>query len=250
MILHFNVAGDQRKKLVKAIENNLGIKAKYLGMPTAAYQIGEYTVTRDGALTWNETSDVDQTVSEQTSNMIDACVMEGFEPEEWESVREQEIKSKEQEGENAEQETEIQQEEETGLTVQMPLDKVNVDNLTRLLEAKGRLIKKAMGIEELPFLVTETEISFPWFAECPDENEVKAFTDFIAAICKMSREQKRINATEKEVSNEKYAFRCFLLRLGFIGTEYKTDRKILLKNLTGSSAFKTVKETASNEISE
>ena len=250
MILHFNVAGDQRKKLVKAIENNLGIKAKYLGMPTAAYQIGEYTVTRDGALTWNEISDVDPTVSEQTSNMIDACVMEGFEPEEWESIREQEIKSKEQEGENAEQETEIQQEEETGLTVQMPLDKVNVDNLTRLLEAKGRLIKKALGIEEFPVSVTETEISFPWFAECLDENEVKAYTDFIAAICKMSREQKRINATEKEISNEKYAFRCFLLRLGFIGTEYKTDRKILLKNLTGSSAFKTVKEAAGNEISE
>ena len=66
----------------------------------------------------------------------------------------------------------------------------------------------------------------------------------------MSKEQKRINATEKEVTNEKYAFRCFLLRLGFIGAEYKADRKILLKNLTGSSAFKTAKETADDEISE
>ena len=43
---------------------------------------------------------------------------------------------------------------------------------------------------------------------------------------------------EKAVDNEKYAFRCFLLRLGFIGADYKTDRKILLKNLEGSSAFK------------
>ena len=55
----------------------------------------------------------------------------------------------------------------------------------------------------------------------------------------MSKEQKRITASEKEVENEKYAFRCFLLRLGFIGTEYKTDRKILLQNLSGSSAFKS-----------
>ena len=47
-----------------------------------------------------------------------------------------------------------------------------------------------------------------------------------------------MTATEKEVDNEKYAFRCFLLRLGFIGAEYKVERKILLKNLTGSSAFK------------
>ena len=54
----------------------------------------------------------------------------------------------------------------------------------------------------------------------------------------MSRNAKRVTATEKPVDNEKYAFRCFLLRLGFIGNEYKMERKILLKNLTGSSAFK------------
>ena len=55
----------------------------------------------------------------------------------------------------------------------------------------------------------------------------------------MSRNQKRITATEKAVDNEKYTFRCFLLRLGFIGAEYKTERKILLRNLSGSSAFKS-----------
>ena len=47
-----------------------------------------------------------------------------------------------------------------------------------------------------------------------------------------------MTATEKPAANEKYAFRCFLLRLGFIGTEYKEARKILLRNLAGSSAFK------------
>jgi hypothetical protein len=54
----------------------------------------------------------------------------------------------------------------------------------------------------------------------------------------MARNQKRITAKEKEIPNEKYAFRCFLLRLGFIGKEYKEERKILLRNLTGSAAFK------------
>ena len=43
---------------------------------------------------------------------------------------------------------------------------------------------------------------------------------------------------EKNVENEKYAFRCFLLRLGFIGDEYKETIKILLKNLTGNGAWK------------
>ena len=54
----------------------------------------------------------------------------------------------------------------------------------------------------------------------------------------MARNAKRVTATEKPADNEKYAFRCFLLRLGFIGAEYKEERKILLKNLSGSSAFK------------
>lgn len=59
-----------------------------------------------------------------------------------------------------------------------------------------------------------------------------------AGLCKMSKDQKRISATEKPVDNERYAFRCFLLRLGFIGDEYKTDRKILMRYLPGNSAFK------------
>ena len=57
---------------------------------------------------------------------------------------------------------------------------------------------------------------------------------------------------EKATDNEKYTFRCFLLRLGFIGNEYKQSRKILLRNLSGSSAFKSgaAKEVANDEIPE
>ena len=103
----------------------------------------------------------------------------------------------------------------------IPLDKVAVGNLTKLLDAKGSLLKKALGIAELPLEINEDAVSFPWFDACPDADTAKAYTDFIAALCRMSKDQKRINATEKDVTNEKYAFRCFLLRLGFIGAEYK-----------------------------
>ena len=77
---------------------------------------------------------------------------------------------------------------------------------------------------------------------------MNAYDTFICKLCEMARNQKRVNATEKRTDNEKYAFRCFLLRLGFIGAEYKTARKILLKNLSGSSAFKS--GGAQHEISE
>ena len=54
----------------------------------------------------------------------------------------------------------------------------------------------------------------------------------------MAKKQKRITARNKPVENECYSFRCFLIRLGLIGEEYKQTRKILLKNLDGSSAYK------------
>ena len=60
----------------------------------------------------------------------------------------------------------------------------------------------------------------------------------------MAKDAKRVTATEKDVESEKYAFRCFLLRLGFIGAESKTQRKLLLQKLSGSSAFKTAEEAA------
>ena len=58
-----------------------------------------------------------------------------------------------------------------------------------------------------------------------------------------------MTATEKPVENEKYAFRCFLLRIGFIGDEEKMKkaRKVLLGKLSGSAAFKSGKKKDSVE---
>ena len=99
-------------------------------------------------------------------------------------------------------------------------------------------MKHAFLKDELKIEVDEEKISFPWF-DLKDDEHVKAYSQFITAITKMAKEQKRILNREKEVENEKYAFRCFLLRLGFIGDEYKKTRKILLENLSGSAAFKS-----------
>ena len=184
----------------------------------------------------------DRADSEEIENLLEQLAERGFT-----AADSGEEETAEKVSENADAEPEG---ESVGLTVAIPLDKVAVGNLTKLLDAKGSLIKKALGIADLPIEITEDAVSFPWFSLSPDLDSAKAYTDFIAALCRMSKEQKRINVTEKEVTNEKYAFRCFLLRLGFIGAEYKADRKILLKNLTGSSAFKTAKEAADDEISE
>lgn len=224
MILHFNVSGEIRKKMVNAIEKETGIKAVYLGLPSFAYQVGNYKIGKNGELKFNDELSIDE-----TSTIINVCVLTtGKHPEEWDD--------------NATEEVKVPQMEDVGLTVAIPLEQVKVENLEAILTSKAGLIKKALSVSELPIMVDEENVSFPWFTEGLDEEYIQAYTEFIVALCKMSVTQKRVQAKEKEFDNEKYAFRCFLLRLGFIGDEYKLDRKILLKNLKGSAAFKSGKK--------
>ena len=228
MVLHFNVTKDKRKAMVQAIEKEIGGKAKYLGVPSCAYEIGGYRVEKDGTLSWPDLDDADPAHLNQSTRVIDVCVMAtGVSPAEWDNNGDAEETAV----------TGAKEGETVGLTVTIPLEKVEVGNLTSLLDAKGDLIKKALGISELRFTTDEENISFPWFEEVMPE-EALAYTKFISAICEMSKKQKRVTAKPKENENEKYAFRCFLLRLGFIGDEFKADRKILLSKLDGSSAFK------------
>lgn len=218
MKANYNVTGKDRKALVAAIAELTGDKAIYKYMPTCAYEIGDITVDKEGGVTCED--------AEKLTRIIQSLIADGFTPEAAEEV------------ESADEETASTDEDGTGLTVSLPLDKVAVGNLTNLLTAKESLIKKALGIDDLGIEVTEDTVNFPWFEELPEPEAVKAYTHFIAALGKMSRDLKRISATEKEVDNEKYAFRCFLLRLGFIGSEYKAERKILLQNLSGNSSWK------------
>jgi len=63
------------------------------------------------------------------------------------------------------------------------------------------------------------------------------------AVNKMALALKYTTPTEKQVSNEKYHFRCWLLRLGFIGEEYKASRKVFLDRLSGDCAFRSIEQT-------
>jgi hypothetical protein len=124
----------------------------------------------------------------------------------------------------------------------MPLkdfDNVALDNLNRLVGAKSELIKKALGVEDLPIEQEGETLSFSWFAFDTPPDDVTAYSQFITALCDMAKKQKRVTAVEKSVENEKYAFRCFLLRLGFIGDEFADTRKVLLRNLTGNGSHKS-----------
>ena len=103
---------------------------------------------------------------------------------------------------------------------------------------KDYSVPKNDPIHNASYEVTDGKVRFPWFHIFGSSEEVTAYTQLITALVEMAKNSKRITAKERTVENEKYAFRCFLLRLGFIGDEYKASRKILLKNLDGNSAFR------------
>ena len=133
-------------------------------------------------------------------------------------------------------------------TLTMPREdftETQVDNLEKIIASKAGLIRKALDCEYPIVILTEDRVVFPWFKRLLDAEESIAVMHFITALCHMAKNSKRITAKEKEVPNDKYAFRCFLLRLGFIGQEYKGIRRELLKRLTGSSAFRITDESES-----
>lgn len=212
----YNVTGDERKALVGIISDTIGMRPVYMRMPTCAYVISDITVEKDGTMVWDERTD------EASIEAVKAALQGA--------------------GYTAAEDTMPEAaSDEYGLVVQMPkasFTEGSLDNLHKLIEAKGSLIKKALGVTDLPITEEDDKISFPWFTTELDADEVRSYTHFIAALCEMARNAKRVTAKEKETDNDKYAFRCFLLRLGFIGADYKTERKILLRNLSGSSAFR------------
>ena len=219
MEIKFNVTGTARKELVEIISQVVGCKKVYKGMPSAAYEVGNFIISKDGTVSYNE----------QTEGSIIQAILEKATDAGFTAKTEADAQPKEADLVTAAK--------DTGLVISFPADKVNLENLQKLLKSKSELIKKALEVEDFPIEETDDKISFPWWPTMPDFDAITAYTSFLAALCKMSKDQKRITAKEKPVENEKYAFRCFLLRLGFIGDEYKQSRKILCRDLCGNSAY-------------
>ena len=239
MKIHYNITKEQRKKMVEIVGRTLGVQPIYCGAPTFAYKVGAFEITRDGCICFGDEAD-----EAEVERVRTALREAGFAAEEEES-----------EMTTAEVETAAMTDDEDRLTISLPrsfLTETALKNLDALLASKGKLIQKAFNIEKAAYTLTDETINFAWFHGKIAEDTVRAYTDFISKLCEMAQKQKRAVAKEKPTENEKYAFRCFLLRLGMIGDDYKASRRILLQNLTGSSAFKCGrrKEAANCEVSE
>lgn len=204
MEIKFNVHGQQRKKLVEQIAEYTQQKAEYQYTPTYAYQIGKYTISKDGNLL---------SPDEIPAGLVTQHLkQQGFTPSETVKLN---ITYRRNE-----------------FTDQ------DLDNLRHLIWAKGQLIKDACQLNSLPLTIDDQQVTFDWFTEV-NTDDAPAYQQLIDKLVRYAKSHQRIMSQPREESNEKYAFRCLLLRLGFIGPRYKKQRKVLLKNLTGSAAFKS-----------
>ena len=221
MNIKFIIEKKERKALAQKIGELIGAEVKYLGVPSCAYQIGNFNLSKDAVLTCN-----DRTENEIIEKVLNGLAEVGYTTEN----------------------------EPEKLTVQMPADSMSeptINRIRRILENKEKLFKAALRTDSLEIEVTETTVNFPWFTIEEDE-DADAYSKFISLLCEFAKNQKRINNKPDTSDNEKYAFRCFLLRIGMIGAEYKAARKVLLRDLTGSAAFRHGRPEGEteNEISE
>lgn len=252
MQINYNVTGAKRKELVNAISQELNAPVRYLGAPTFAYEVADYNIDKNGVVRGPDNSEL---VNDLLGLYDFKAITEEYDtplpkaepvPENIQVPYEAALGGRVSPYRDYEEPPVYadpdKTEETVRLIIHMPREgftETALDNLKGLVESKANLIKKALDTDSIPIIVNEEFVTFPWFqSECTAE-EVKAYTHFVTALCDMAKKQTRVNSTEKSVENEKYAFRCFLLRLGFIGPEYKTERKILLSKLLGSSAFKS-----------
>ena len=214
-----------RKELVKDLSQHLGVKAKYLGVPSFAYEIGDFTVTREGKI-------VNKAGDEMTLEEI---------------IRPTSVDEFDQ------------------IEIAFPLeghDARSIRNLLNMIYSKEPLIKKAYaledtivekelideisGLENLDELLTfidennckgisfeDEKITFKFI-----KGDIKISSEFLSLLIKKAKELKHTTSRQVETDNDKYSFRTWLIRLGMVGPNYKEHRKLLLSNLEGSSAFR------------
>ena len=127
-----------RKELVKAISEIIGIPAVYQFMPTCAYKIGEcYTVTKEGNLEISDSAD-----KKETEHLIEELKKRGYDV------------------------TETAEPESTKLTVQMPADfftEHTLSNLRQICENKVALFQAAFQTGCLDIISSDERVEFPWF---------------------------------------------------------------------------------------
>ena len=226
-----------RKELVKAISAHLNAEAVYVGPPSFAYRVGDFTIDRDGRVSAENDADL--------AGLRNMLVEQGY----------------------ADAEPEM-------LEIHVPTDDLDANalcNLVYMVKSKQYLLNRvtrretfkisdsiiaaltehtpadgaafraavsADADEMIGLTFYEDNVAFA-FPLSEDAAKNRAYAEIAAFMVKAAREATRISWEERKPQNEKYYLRCWLLRLGLTGAGAKESRKALLAGLNGHVAFKT-----------
>jgi len=288
MEIRFNIEKSQRKALAQKIAELTGAEVTYLGVPSCAYAIDFFTLSKDSVLSFSDRSDM-----EIVETFLNGLAEAGYDSETITPPEGTEADSENEEPtedyveidmtivSDTEEATEDEPSEQNSgfplnASISLPIAEHTVQtlmNLICMIHSRGTLLSKATGgnfsadkalidalgehefrsIHELIAFLREygetnppltgitldsEKITFDGFGQAADAETVQTYMKLAAAMNSMAMTQKRVQAKDVDDSNEKYAFRVWLIRLGMNGAEYKEDRKRLMANLSGHSAFR------------
>ena len=230
-----------RKYIIASLQSRYlesNVKTRYLGVPSFNYEMDinnvTYTIDSDGKIfkPSGEEISFDKLIKQEVDNVIEEKPL---------------------------LELTVSMEGHTGKTLK---------NLLNIIYSKQVLIKKVFEVNEdiihKDFIIAINEIqiitvdefknaiikdlvpgiafedniiTFKFIKDFKPE-ELKAYSTFVTSLNEFSKKIKYASYKPSNVENEKFTMRVFLIRLGFIGQEYKESRKVLLKNLDGNSAYR------------
>ena len=262
MEIKFNIEKSQRKALAQKIGELTGAEVKYLGVPGCRYQIDFFTLDKNAVLSFSDRIDTDI-----VEKVLNGLAEAGYEsktvapPEETDASAESEPDIPDEPSSGF----------PLRASISFPIAEHTVQSLTNLIcmiHSRGALLSKATGgeffadksladaildgktfrsIHELIAYIREWEetnpelkgirfaddkLIFDGFGQAQDAETVQTYTKLAAAMNKMAITQKRVQAKDVDDSNEKYALRIWLIRLGLNGADFKADRKRLMAPLS------------------
>ena len=274
MEIKYNIEKSQRKALAQKIAELTGAEAVYLGVPSCGYQIDFFTLSKDAVLSFRDRSD-SEIVEMVLDGLSDAGYnSETITPPE--GTDEADAEENAPEESNEESEDEANSGFPLNASISFPISDHTVQSLTNLIcmiHSRGPLISKATGgnfsadksladeigkhefrsVHELIAFIREWDetnppltgisfdsdkLTFDGFSQAADADHVQTFMKLAGAMNNMALTQQRVQAKDVDDSNEKYSLRVWLIRLGLNGKDCKADRKRLLENLSGHTAFR------------
>jgi len=235
MKLHYNTEINERKEIAKNWATKTGNEAIF-NRRENTWEVGEVTFRKDGIIEGPITC---QQVDE-LSNLV----------KDWEFADQDSKNEYYEMGEREEEAQEIEDKLSKELMVTYPKDLFTPQaqtNLENLIKCKEHLIKKSLGVDNLDVQEEITGegsavLAFHWFHATTDPDEINAYNYFIASLCLKAINSRSIDPTEYPVDDEQFDYSRFLHRIGMVGAKYKKQRKILMRNLEGSTWRKAVEQ--------